>query len=240
MVASGPFLGRFRSAVSERQGAIDPLYAMLEESVSHKLPESGLSFHYDSVAAPPVIFRDTPPLSAVLTGIHLGSRLAVRFGIPESPEVLECLGAPSGLGREPSAQDPVASKIAVGIHFAPHMYIALKSALRGLWRPRQEHWASAAHIPFPAPVRRSFRSQDAAIPGSNGQHFCNPLGGILRVHPKCAVQHQGALPIWYRGRLLLPGRRLWAAERGYGEVDESDRPGRYGSVGCLRSFARRE
>jgi len=34
------------------------------------------------------------------------------------PEVLECLGAPYGLGRKPSTQDPVGSKIAMGIHLA--------------------------------------------------------------------------------------------------------------------------
>jgi hypothetical protein len=58
-------------------------------------------------------------LSPVLTRIHLGSRLAARFGVPKSPEVLECLSAPSGLGCEPGTQDPVASEIAMGIDVAP-------------------------------------------------------------------------------------------------------------------------
>jgi len=86
----------------------------------------------------------------------------------------------------------------------PHRCIARKWAHRGLWRPGQEEGASAAHTLSRAPVRRSFRSRDAAIPGPNGRHFCKSLEGTLRVHPKYVGQPQGALPISCMGLPLLP------------------------------------
>ena len=82
-----------------------------------------------------------------------------------------------------------------GYSCRPHLCIALKWAHCGVWRLRPEEGADAAHNPSPAPVRRSFRSRDAPMPGSNRQPFCNPPRGLLRVHPKCAGQLQGALPI---------------------------------------------
>ena len=120
------------------------------------------------------------------------------------------------------------------------MCIALKCALRG-YGDLDKRRGQAQPIPRP---QRQYEDRSVLgmqqYRGRMDNTSAIPVGGILRVHPKCAGQPQGALPIWCRGRQLLPVWRLWAAERDFGEADESDRPERYGSAGCLRSCARRE